>query len=83
MSMETLDPGAYYLIKSGDKDTRYDVRVLNTAEVQTINLRDSYIVHYIIYAAACLLGIVLLTVLIVRRVRNRKKQNAEIIQNQT
>ena len=83
MSMETLDPGAYYLIKSGDKDTRYDVRVLNTAEVQTINLRDSYIVHYIIYAALCLLLIVLLTVFIIHRVRKRRKQNAEIIQNQT
>ena len=81
--METLDPGAYYLIKSGDKETRYDVRVLNTAEVQTINLRDSYLVHYIIYAALCLLLIALLTVFIIHRVRKRRKHNMEIIQNQT
>ena len=46
MSIDSLEPGGYYLIKSGDKDTRYDIRVRDTAEIQTINLRDSYIVHY-------------------------------------
>ena len=59
------------------------MRVLNTAEVQTINLRDSYLVHYIIYAALCLLGIVLLTVFIIHRVRKQRKQNMESIRNQT
>ena len=83
MNMETLDPGPYYLIKSGDKDTRYDVRVLDSAEIQTINLRDSYLVHYIIYAALILLAVVLLTMLIIHTVRKRRKKKMEESLNQT
>lgn len=76
LSLDSLEPGAYYLIKGGDKETRYDVRVLDSAEVQTVNLRDSYILHYAIYAAASVLAVVLLTTLIITGVR-RKKRRAE------
>ena len=82
MNMESLDPGAYYLLKGGDRETRYDVRVLDSAEIQTINLRDSYLVHYIIYAVLAILGIVGLTALIVHIVRKRKRKNAASM-NQT
>lgn len=76
MNMESLDPGAYYLLKGGDRETRYDVRVLDSAEIQSINLRDSYLGHYIIYAGLFVLGAIGLTVLIVHFVRKRKKNNA-------
>ncbi len=82
MNMESLDPGAYYLLKGGDRETRYDVRVLDSAEIQTINLRDSYLVHYIIYAVLLVLGVIGLTVLIVHFVRKRKRKNTASV-NQT
>ena len=76
MTMETLEPGSYYLLKGGDREKRYDVRVLDTPEIQTINLHDSYMVHYIIYAVIFVLLVVLTTVLIVRAVRKRRKKNS-------
>ena len=82
MNMDSLDPGAYYLLKGGDRETRYDVRVLDSAEIQTINLRDSYLVHYLIYAVLFVLGIIGLTVLIVHIVRKRKRKNTASV-NQT
>ena len=82
MNMDSLDPGAYYLLKGGDRETRYDVRVLDSAEIQTINLRDSYLVHYLIYTVLFVLGIIGLTVLIVHIVRKRKRKNTASV-NQT
>ena len=72
LSIDSLEPGAYYLIKGGDKDTRYDIRVRDTAEIQTINLRDSYIVHYLVYALAFILAVAALAVIIVVSVRKRR-----------
>ena len=46
----------------------------DTAEIQTINLRDSYLLHYIIYAGVFLLALVALTALIVAMVRRKKKK---------
>lgn len=83
MSIDSLEPGSYYLIKSGDKENRYDIRIRDTAEIQTINLRDSYIVHYLIYAAILVLAVVLLTLLIVGIVRKRRKKNNSVSANQT
>ena len=74
MSIDSLEPGSYYLIKGGDKDTRYDLRVLDTPEIQTINLRDSYFIHYLIIAAALVLAILLLVVLIIVFVRKKRKK---------
>ena len=74
MSIESLEPGTYYLIKGGEKETRYEIRVNDTAEIQTINLRDSYLLHYIIYAGVFLLALVALTALIVAMVRRKKKK---------
>ena len=76
MSIDSLEPGTYYLVKGGDKETRYEIRVRDTAEVQTINLHDSYIVHYVIYAVVFLLAVAILVVLIVVIVRRRKRKNA-------
>jgi hypothetical protein len=74
LSIESLEPGTYYLIKGGDRETSYEVRVRDTAEIQTINLRDSYLLHYVIYAVVFLLSVTVLTVLIVTTARRRKKK---------
>ena len=76
MSIESLEPGNYYLVKGGDKETRYEMRVRDTAEIQTINLRDSYLVHYAVYGAVFLLAVAILATLLVVTVRRRKKKNA-------
>lgn len=83
LSIDSLDPGVYYLIKSGDRDTRYEVRIRDTAEIQAINLRDSYIVHYLIYAAVFVLAVAILIVLIVITVRRRRKKKKSASADQT
>ncbi len=68
-----LDEGNYYVVKDGDMNSRYDLRVRDTAETQIFDLSTSYVMHYIIIGATVLLVIVfaLLLFLIIRR---RKKK---------
>ena len=82
MSIDSLEPGGYYLIKSGDKDTRYDIRVRDTAEIQTINLHDSYIVHYLMYAVAFILVVAVLAVLIAVSIRKNRRKKQSVPANQ-
>lgn len=82
MSIDSLEPGGYYLIKSGDKDTRYDIRVRDTAEIQTINLHDSYIVHYLMYAVAFILVVAVLAVLIAVNIRKNRRKKQSVPANQ-
>ena len=76
LSIDFLEPGSYYLVKGGDKETHYDITVQNTAEIQTINLRDSYLGHYLIYGAIFIVALVVLIVLIIKMARKRKKKKA-------
>lgn len=76
MNIDSLEPGDYYLIKGGDKDSRYEIRVRDTAEIQTINVRDTYLVHYLIYGGILLLAVAALTVLIIVGTRRRRKKKA-------
>ena len=76
LSIESLEPGTYYLIKGGDRETSYEVRVRDTAEIQTINLHDSYVVHYVIYAVVFILSVTALTALIITMVRRKKQKKS-------
>ena len=73
---DSLAPGSYYVVKGSDKETRYDLRIQDTAEVQQIMLHDSFTTHYVIYGAALLLAIVLIILLVGRIRRKRKKRQS-------
>ena len=73
---DSLAPGSYYVVKGSDKETRYDIRIQDTAEVQQIMLHDSFTTHYVIYGAALLLAIVLIVLLVGRIRRKRKKRQS-------
>ena len=72
-----LEPGAYYIVKDGDTSTRYDIRVQDEVEVQSINLQTSYMIRYMIFGGIALFALLVLivaAVLIIRRRRKKKKQ---------
>ncbi len=74
LTLESLQPGRYYLIKNGETENRYDVTVRDTAEVQSINIHTSYVLYYVIMgvlALAAILAVALTAALIIRR---RKKK---------
>ena len=73
---ESLSPGAYYVVKGADKESRSDIRIRDTAEIQQINLHDSYTVHYVIYGAALVLALALLALILLLMRRKRKKRQS-------
>ena len=73
---ESLEPGSYYVVKGSDKETRYDIRIQDTAEVQQITLHTSYAVHIAILIGALLLSLGLLILMIVMIRRKRKKNRS-------
>ena len=74
MSFESLSPGLYYIIRDADRETRYDIRVVDQADVQEINLTTSYTLRYILFgvSAFVLLVIIILTAVFIRRKKRRK-----------
>lgn len=76
LTFNNLKEGSYYLIKDGDFEHRYDISVVDTAEVQIINITTTYFMKYIVIGGIALAGIavVLLAALLVRRRRKQKKQ---------
>ena len=74
MNFDGLQPGAYYIIRDAERETRYDIRIVDQAEVQEINLTTSYTIRYIIIGAsgAAVLLIVILAVVLIRRRKKRK-----------
>lgn len=77
MSFESLEPGFYYIIRDADRETKYDIRIVDQAEIQAINLTTSYTLRYIIFgaSAAIVLLAVILTIALIRR--RRRKRLAE------
>lgn len=73
---ESLSPGSYYVVKGADKESRSDIRIRDTAEIQQINLHDSYTVHYVIYGAALVLALALLALILLLMRRKRKKRQS-------
>lgn len=69
-----LEPGSYYLIKDGDRTSRYEITVVNQAEIQKINIYTSYVLHYVVYAAAGLLAVGLLTAILLLVRKHRRKR---------
>lgn len=74
-----LEPGAYYIIRETDKANRLDFRVLDTAEMQYINVQTSYLLRFIIIGgiAGVLLIIAVVAVIIIIRRRRRKRAESE------
>lgn len=81
MLFDSLEPGSYYIVTGGDRDTHFDIRVRDTAEIQTVNMRDSYVVHYVIYGVVFILIVALIVVLTVIIVRKRKKKRRSTAAN--
>ncbi len=76
MNFESLEPGAYYIIRDVDRETRYDIHIADQAEIQEINLTTSFTMRYIIIGASggvVLLGSVL-TIALIRRRRKKKRE---------
>ena len=74
--LNNLSIGRYYLVRDGDTDTRYDIDVRDTAEIQSINLNTTYLVHYLIFGGmTTLLLIVVISgaVLIRKRLKKAKE----------
>ncbi len=71
---DSLEPGTYYVLKGEDRETHHDIRIQDTADIQKISLHDSFIVHYVIYGAALLFAVVLLTLMIVLIRRKGRRQ---------
>ena len=76
LTLESLQPGHYYLIKNGETENHYDITVADTAEVQHINIHTSYVLNYAIIGAVAVVAIVAITLTIVWITRRRRKKKA-------
>ncbi|MBR5109273.1 MAG: hypothetical protein IK099_03675 [Clostridia bacterium] len=78
LMFDTLSPGNYYLIKDADRESHYDIHIMDTAEVQKINIYTTYLMHYVIIGVLATLGVALVVLVIVLQVRRiRKKRNSQ------
>lgn len=70
-----LNEGTYYLVKDGDTENRYPIRVVDQAEIQTVNIHTTYVLRYVVMGAGAVVFIggaaALLTAL-----RRKKKKKA-------
>lgn len=75
LMMEELQEGSYYVIKDGDMENRYPVRVRNQAGIQEINIHTTYVMQYVLLgvAALALIGAGLLVPGMIRRKKNKSK----------
>ena len=76
LTLESLEPGSYYVVKSGETESRYDINIHDTAELQTINIHTSYVLYYVILAAGALVALLAVILVIVLIVRRRKKKRS-------
>ena len=77
LTLESLQPGRYYIIKDGETEKRYEITVWDTAEIQNINIHTSYVMYYVVIgamAAAAIAAVALTAMFIIRR--RKKKKNA-------
>lgn len=68
-----LEEGRYYLIKDGDAETRYDIRIANQAQVQVINIHTTYVMQYVMFG---ILGVfaIAAAITIPMMIRKRKQK---------
>lgn len=76
LMFDSLDAGAYYLIKDGDTEHRYGITVHDQAKIQTINIHTTYVMQYVLWgtAGAAAIAAVAVPVVLLRR---RKKAAAK------
>ncbi|MBP3637752.1 MAG: hypothetical protein J6K13_09390 [Clostridia bacterium] len=68
-----LEEGRYYLIKDGDTETRYDIRIANQAEVQVINIHTTYVMQYVMFGFLAVF-IIAMAIAIPSYIRKRRKK---------
>ncbi len=76
-SFEGLEPGPYYIIRNADRETRYDIRIADLAEIQEINLTTSYTIRYIIFGASAALVLVFAALAVILIRSKKKKQSGK------
>ncbi len=77
VSFDGLTPGEYYILWTGEEEKRYDIQIVDQAEIQEINLHTTYMLHYILIGgtgAMLILALVLVLLLIRRRRRKKAKE---------
>ena len=71
-----LTPGSYYLVKDGNADAKYGMRVVNTAELQTVNLQTTYVMLYATVGASAVALLGGGGAFTIMMIRHRKKKKA-------
>lgn len=69
-----LEAGDYYLIKDGDEEKQYGIRIADQAQVQVINIHTTYVMQYVMFGFLAVFAIaVAVAVPMVIRKRRQKK----------
>ena len=68
-----LEEGSYYLIKDGDEEQRYGIRIADQAQVQVINIHTTYVMQYVMFAFLAVF-IISMAIGIPMMIRKRKKK---------
>lgn len=73
-----LSEGAYYLVKDGDTENRYPIRVVDQAEIQTVSIHTTYVLRYVVLGASAviLIGGAAAALTAVRRKKKKKANEA-------
>ena len=70
-----LKEGSYYLIKDGDTEKHYDIRVVDQADIQKINIHTTYVLQYVVIGVSIAVGLAVV-IGIPAFLRRRKKKKA-------
>ena len=77
MEITNIDAGDYYIVVNGDTEKKYDLTVVNSREVQSLNIRILTTTGIVVLAGIVLFLILVLVILILVIRRKRKKKKAE------
>ena len=70
-----LKEGSYYLIKDGDTEKHYDIRVVDQADIQKINIHTTYVLQYVVIGVSIAVGLAAV-IGIPAFIRRRRKKKA-------
>ena len=70
-----LKAGSYYLIKDGDTEKHYDIRVVDQADIQKINIHTTYVLQYVVIGVSIAVGLAAV-IGIPAFIRRRRKKKA-------
>ena len=70
-----LEPGQYYVVNT-DSEQRYDITVRDQAEIQSVMIHSTYVMHYLLYAAVALVVVLVLVIVLIVILRRRKRKQA-------